>query len=402
MIPVISGTVAAQTVDGGNTINPFTSVSIIDPNDFVSDVTLTITSLDANGNPTDANGTLSIPAADLGNDTFTETSPGVYVLTNGSAPGPSSTVPFFQSQLAAMTFIPTDAATTTFKLAELDGYGERQTDTQTTVTASGATTHSTAPSDTPTDTSNAAPFDTPTDTSNAAPSDTPTDTSNAAPFDTPTDTSNAAPSDTPTDTSNAAPSDTPTDTSNAAPSGTPTDTSNAAPFDTPTDTSNAAPSDTPTDTSNAAPFDTPTDTSNAAPSDTPTDTSNAAPSGTPTDTSSTTSTNATTVTGYVGSKVTETLTSGSQLVINHPNRFHGQVDLGSGDIDLNGLARADSYSFRNDMLTIYASNGKAIDKLRLTTNSSAFSVEKTATGVSIYTADDILHSSTGTLLPLHC
>jgi hypothetical protein len=307
MIPVISGTVAGQTVDGGNTINPFTNVSIIDPNDYVSDVTLTITSLDANGNPTDANGTLSIPAADLGNDTFTETSPGVYVLTNGTAPGPSSTVPFFQSQLADMTFIPTDAATTTFNLAELDGYGEHQTDTTTTVTASGATTS----------------------------------------------------------------------------------------------TSSAAPSDTPTDTSSTTLAATSTDTSSAAPSDTPTDTSSAAPSDTPTDTSSTTSTNATTVTGSVGSKVTETLTSDSQLVINHPNRFHGQVDLGSGDIDLNGLARADSYSFRNDMLTIYASNGKAFDKLRLTSDSSAFSVEKTATGVSIYTADDTLHSSTGTLLPLH-
>ena len=347
MIPVISGTVAGQTVDGGNTINPFTNVSIIDPNDHVSDVTLTITSLDANGNPTDANGTLSIPAADLGNDTFTETSPGVYVLTNGSAPGPSSTVPFFQSQLADMKFIPTDAATTTFNLAELDGYGEHQTDTTTSVTASGATTS----------TSSAAPFDTSTDTSSAAPSDTSTDTSSAAPSDTSTDTSSAAPSDTSTDTSSAAPSDTSTDTSSAAP----TDTSSAAP----TDTSSAAPSDTSTDTS------------------------------------STMSTNATTVTGSVCSKVTETLTSDSQLVIDHPNRFHGQVDLGSGDIDLNGLARADSYSFRNDMLTIYASNGKALDKLRLTSNSSAFSVEKTATGVSIYTADDTLHSSTGTLLPLH-
>jgi hypothetical protein len=299
MIPVISGTVGGQTVGVGDTINPFTNVSIIDPNDYVSDVTLTITSLDANGNPTDANGTLSIPAADLGNDTFTETSPGVYVLTNGSVPGPSSTVPFFQSQLANITFIPTDPATTTFNLAELDGYGEHQTDTMTTVSASGAAT-----------------------------------------------STSAAPSDASTSISSAATTDTSTDTSSTTSARTSTDTSS-------------------------------------------------------TDTSSGTSTNATTVTGSVGSKVTETLTSDSQLVIDQPDRFHGQVDLGSGDIDLNGLARADNYSFRNDMLTIYASNGKALDKLRLTSDSSAFSVEKTATGVSIYTADDILHSSTGTLLPLH-
>jgi hypothetical protein len=108
------------------------------------------------------------------------------------------------------------------------------------------------------------------------------------------------------------------------------------------------------------------------------------------------------VTGRVGFNVTESLTSGdSQLIIDHPRQFHGQVDLVSGDVDLNGLAQADNYSFSNDMLTIYATNGKALDRLRLTSDSSAFSVEKTATGVSIYTADDTVHSSTGTILPLH-
>jgi hypothetical protein len=295
MIPVISGTIASQAVDVGDTINPFNAVSIIDANDFVTDVSLTITSIDSNGNPTDANGTLSILAADLGNDKFTETSPGVYVLTNGNPPGPSSTVPFFQPQLANITFIPTGAATTKFSLAVLDGDGEHQTDTTTTMTASGATAS----------------------------------------------------------------------------------------------------------TNSAAPFDTSASTSSAATTDTPTDTGSTTSAATSTDTSSVTSTKATTLAGFVGSNVTKTLIYDSQLVIHHPHRFHGQVDLRSGDIDLNSLAQADSYSFRSDMLTIYASNGKVLDKLRLTCDSSAFSVEKTAIGVSIYTADDTLHSSTGTLLPLN-
>ena len=350
MIPVISGTVADQTVDVGDTINPFTNVSIVDPNDYVSDVTLTITLLDANGNPTDANGTLSIPTANLGNDTFAETSPGVYVLTDGSTPGPSSTVPFFQPQLADITFLASDAATTTFSLAEQDGYGEHQTDTTTTVTGNGATI------------SNGSAALPDTSTNMTAPSDP--STSSAALSDT---TNTAAPSD--PSTSSAAPSD--TSTSSAAPS----DISTSVVASSDNSTSSAAPSDT----------------STGSPANTDI----------PTDPSSGTSTNVITVRGFVSSNVTKTLTSDSQLVIDHPNRFHGQVDLGSGDVDLNGLAKADNYSFNNDMLTIYDSSGKALDKLRLTCDSSSFSVEKTATGVSIYTADDVLHSSTGTLLPLN-
>jgi hypothetical protein len=380
MIPVISGTVADQTVDVGDTINPFTNVSIVDPNDYVSDVTLTITLLDANGNPTDANGTLSIPTANLGNDTFAETSPGVYVLTDGSTPGPSSTVPFFQPQLADITFLASDAATTTFSLAEQDGYGEHQTDTTTTVTGNGATISNGSAALPDTSTNMTAPSD--PSTSSAALSDT---TNTAAPSD--PSTSSAAPSD--PSTSSAAPSD--PSTSSAAASDT--STSSAVPSDT--STSSAAPSDI--STSVVASSD--NSTSSAAPSDT----STGSPANTdiPTDPSSGTSTNVITVRGFVSSNVTKTLTSDSQLVIDHPNRFHGQVDLGSGDVDLNGLAKADNYSFNNDMLTIYDSSGKALDKLRLTCDSSSFSVEKTATGVSIYTADDVVHSSTGTLLPLN-
>ena len=135
MIPIISGTVAGQSVSAGSTIDPFASVAVVDPNDFVSNVNLTITLTDANGNATDANGTLSIPSGDLGADTFTEVSAGVYVLSNGSAPGPATTAPFFQPQLADLMFTPTNTATTRMTLTETNGYNETQTDSSTTVTA---------------------------------------------------------------------------------------------------------------------------------------------------------------------------------------------------------------------------------------------------------------------------
>jgi hypothetical protein len=91
----------------------------------------------------------------------------------------------------------------------------------------------------------------------------------------------------------------------------------------------------------------------------------------------------------------------TKLIIDHPNEFLASVALDSGGsvIDLNDLVKANSYSFHNDMLTIYGQNGKAIDTLRLS-STEAFSVEKTPTGmVSIYTA--FSQPPAGTLLPLH-
>jgi hypothetical protein len=125
-------------VASGGDINPFTNVTITDGNPYVSDTTLTISLLGADGTPTDANGTLTLPADDLAGDTFTETSPGVYVLVDTSAPSPIEGLPHFQPQLSDMTFIPSGAATTSFSLAVNDVYNEHQTDTTTTVTASGA------------------------------------------------------------------------------------------------------------------------------------------------------------------------------------------------------------------------------------------------------------------------
>jgi hypothetical protein len=82
-------------------------------------------------------------------------------------------------------------------------------------------------------------------------------------------------------------------------------------------------------------------------------------------------------------EVKRTATSGT-LKIDRPSEFRGlvQLDDAGGAIDLVGLAKADSYTYQNDMLSIYA--GKhVIDTLRLAAT-SAFSVEKTSTGVTIY------------------
>jgi hypothetical protein len=60
------------------------------------------------------------------------------------------------------------------------------------------------------------------------------------------------------------------------------------------------------------------------------------------------------------------------LQIDEPRKFHASVTLqGLSQIDLVGLAKADSYTYANDMLSIYSHN-RVIDTLRLTNQSGAF------------------------------
>ena len=54
--------------------------------------------------------------------------------------------------------------------------------------------------------------------------------------------------------------------------------------------------------------------------------------------------------------------------IDRPREFHGAVTMQpKAEVDLVGLAKADSYTFENDMLTIFNGN-HVIDRLRLTNN----------------------------------
>jgi hypothetical protein len=91
-------------------------------------------------------------------------------------------------------------------------------------------------------------------------------------------------------------------------------------------------------------------------------------------------------------------------IISRPDEFHGTLDLTVGEIDLNGLARADSYSYTNDLLSIYA-GGRIIDQTRLTQQNEGagplpFSVVKTHGGVALFTNIDPVHPA-GTILPVH-
>lgn len=97
--------------------------------------------------------------------------------------------------------------------------------------------------------------------------------------------------------------------------------------------------------------------------------------------------------------------SRSVLQLDKPMEFLGSVTLyhNSGSmiatINLEGMANADSYTFQNDMLSIF-SGQTVIDTLRLhdsTTN--GFEVDKTPTGVSVVTIVDPTQIRGG--LPIH-
>lgn len=302
MTPIISGTIAGQTVAAGNALNPFTNTTVTDPNGFTAD-TITISLLDSNGNATDANGTLVLNNGGQGPVTFNETSSGVYVLQDTSAfQLPTSTAPL-NAVLPDLQFIAAsgDAAGTTTTLAVhlSDTFPGHFADDSTTKITVGGTGGSTPAPTTPI----------PTVTPTAIPTTVPTAT--------------------------ATPNQTATSFVTNGPAGT---------------------GNNPYIHEN-----------------------HNVPSG----------------------QVDSLTTGDGQLTIDQPGKFLGAVDFTNGDIDLNGLAKADSYSFKNDMLTIW-SGGTAIDRLHMTADStSAFTVAQTQFGVSIYTAQDTNHPTGGTVLPSH-
>ena len=84
---------------------------------------------------------------------------------------------------------------------------------------------------------------------------------------------------------------------------------------------------------------------------------------------------------YVGPDQSVVMEYGS-IDIAEPSHFHGQVTFTGGfaSINLTGLATADSYSFKNDMLDIWGGN-KVIEALRLTNqDANGFAVEPPASG----------------------
>ena len=80
--------------------------------------------------------------------------------------------------------------------------------------------------------------------------------------------------------------------------------------------------------------------------------------------------------------------STASLILDDPKDFAGLVNFTpisewGAAIDLEGLAKADSYAFKNDILSIYGAHNKLIDTLKLNA-SSAFSVEKSGSTVVVW------------------
>jgi hypothetical protein len=108
----------------------------------------------------------------------------------------------------------------------------------------------------------------------------------------------------------------------------------------------------------------------------------------------------------------QSITDSGILVLDKPKEFAGHVTLAAPvgglslpEIDLNGLANADSYTFKNDMLSIFSGNS-VIDRMRLTNQvAHGFFVDKAANGtISITGITDPTHIPIALfdhLLPLH-
>ncbi len=127
--PTITGTQAGQTVESGNTISPFSTVTVADANANPA-ATATITVTDLTGKAGDTNG-IFVPATGL---TETAVGSGVYTLT-------ASTTAALTTELDHLTFAPAalpsgqTSVTTNFKLDVLDtGVHLAASDNTTTVT----------------------------------------------------------------------------------------------------------------------------------------------------------------------------------------------------------------------------------------------------------------------------
>ncbi len=105
---------------------------------------------------------------------------------------------------------------------------------------------------------------------------------------------------------------------------------------------------------------------------------------------------------FVGPGESVTLAGYDSLGIGMPHAFLGQVDIANGSapfaIDLAGIANADSYSYANDMLTLFDGN-RPIDVLRLN-DSGTLKVGENSSGVFVGSSAGTLPTDT-IALPMH-
>jgi hypothetical protein len=88
--------------------------------------------------------------------------------------------------------------------------------------------------------------------------------------------------------------------------------------------------------------------------------------------------------GSVDNKQTVNSTGFDRITVGRPGAFQALINFAGGPantIDLLGIA-ADSYSYRNDMLSLYQ-GGRVVDTLRLAAGANPFPVTETTGGVSI-------------------
>jgi hypothetical protein len=114
----------------------------------------------------------------------------------------------------------------------------------------------------------------------------------------------------------------------------------------------------------------------------------------------------------VGSQ--QSVTDRGLVIIDNPHAFAasitleaanpGEIPFGTvlpSEIDLVGLVSANSYTFKADMLRIYAGT-QVIDTLRLTDQTAyGFEVEKISAGVGVISYADASRTNVGTALPVH-
>ena len=95
------------------------------------------------------------------------------------------------------------------------------------------------------------------------------------------------------------------------------------------------------------------------------------------------------------------LSTDATVKIDDPRQFHGTVDL-HNDLsfaDLVGLAQADSWSYKNDLLSIKTACGEVIDRLHVVSDASStgsvhgLSVSKNAAGDVLVSPGTDFHGS---------
>lgn len=84
-----------------------------------------------------------------------------------------------------------------------------------------------------------------------------------------------------------------------------------------------------------------------------------------------------TFTNFVAPGVTADLLPESIITVDHPREFFGTIGFVAPEeysapageyVDLVGLAKADEYSLKNDLVTVRAANGRPLDVLRVSSN----------------------------------